>query len=55
MQRIYEIGKETITEEHLEKLIKEILSTLKKEKQTYLVNKFVLENAIEELGELIVD
>ena len=34
--------------------VSKILEILKKEKQTYIINKFVLEQAIKELGQQII-
>lgn len=48
------VGKSKITDEEVEKQINELLDILKSKKQTYAVDKFVLERAIEELSEIIV-
>ena len=52
---LIEIGKSVVKKEKIEEETQEILNILKKEKQTYAVNKFVLQNAIMELDELIVN
>lgn len=46
--------KSIIKQSKVDEEVSKILEVLKKEKQTYIVNKFVLEQAIEELGEQII-
>lgn len=53
-RELYEIGNSFVKAEYIEKITNEILEILKKEKQTYAVDKFVLENAIKKLSDLIV-
>lgn len=48
------IGKSEIMDSEKEKQINEIMELLKTKKQTYLVNKFVLEETIERLQETII-
>ncbi len=55
MERFHIIGKAEINEIEIEKQVNEILNILKTKKQTYAVNKFVLEKTIEELDETIID
>lgn len=50
----YEIGKTIITYEEVEEIKKKIIDVLKKEKRTYLVNKFILEETINDLGEYAI-
>lgn len=47
-------GKATIKQSKVDEEVSKILEILKKEKQTYYINKFVLEQAIEELGQQII-
>lgn len=54
MKEIHIIGKSEITDTEVRKQVNEILDVLKKEKQTYAVNKFVLVEAIKNLDEVIV-
>ena len=54
MEEIHIIGKSEITDAELKKQTNEILDVLKKKKQTYAVNKFVLVEAIKALEEVIV-
>lgn len=49
IERVYEIGNQSIYEHEVEEQANEILKILKKRKQTYAVNKFVLEQTIEKL------
>ena len=51
---IHYFGKSKIKQSKVDEEVFKILEILKKEKQTYLVNKFVLEQAIEELGQQII-
>ena len=51
---IYKIGSSEITTEEIKEQANEILSILKKRKQTYAVNKFVLEKTIDQLQEIII-
>ena len=51
---IYKIGSSEITTEEIKEQSNEILSILKKRKQTYAVNKFVLEKTIAQLQETII-
>lgn len=51
---IYEIGKSHITSEEVEEIQNKIIEVLKKEKRTYLVNKFILEETIKKLGEYAI-
>lgn len=51
---IHCFGKTTIKQSKVEEEVSKILEILKKEKQTYYINKFVLEQAIEELGQQII-
>ncbi len=51
---IHCFGKTTIKQSKVEEEVSKILAILKKEKQTYYINKFVLEQAIEELGQQII-
>ncbi len=53
METIYKIGNQEIKESEIKAQVIEILKILKEKKQTYAVNKFVLEKAIEELFETI--
>lgn len=48
------IGKSNIKESEKEEQVKKILELLKNKKQTYAVNKFVLEETIKRLKETIV-
>lgn len=48
------VGKSEITDIELNKQINEILKMLKEKKQTYSINKFVLEETIKQLNETIV-
>ena len=48
------IGKSEITDKEVEKQVNELLDVLKNKKQTYAVNKFVLNKAIESLKVVIV-
>lgn len=54
MGAIYKIGSSEITTEEIKEQANEILSILKKRKQTYAVNKFVLEKTIDQLQETII-
>ena len=51
---IHVIGKSEIKQSKVDEEVCKILETLKKEKQTYVINKFVLEEAIKELGQQII-
>ncbi len=51
---IHYFGKTTINQSKVDEEVSKILEILKKEKQTYYINKFVLEQAIEELGQQII-
>lgn len=51
---IHYFGKTTINQSKVDEEVSKILEILKKEKQTYNINKFVLEQAIEELGQQII-
>lgn len=51
---IHYFGKSTIRQSKVDEEVSKILEILKKEKQTYIVNKFVLEQTIEELGQQII-
>lgn len=51
---LYEIGKSYITDEEVQKIENQIIEVLKKEKRTYLVNKFILEKTIQDLGEYAI-
>lgn len=51
---IHIIGKSKIKQSKVDEEVCKILEILKKEKQTYVINKFVLEEAIEELGQQII-
>ena len=53
MDFIHIIGNSKISNLEKENQVKQILEILKNKKQTYAVNKFVLEEAIERLGEAI--
>lgn len=53
-ETIHYFGKSTISQSKIDEEVSKILGLLKKEKQTYLINKFVLEQAIEELGQQII-
>ncbi len=48
------IGKSEIFDDDLEKQTSEILEILKTKKQTYAVNKFVLEETIKKLNETVI-
>lgn len=48
------IGKSKIKQSKIDEEVSKILDLLKKEKQTYLVNKFVLEEVIREIGNQII-
>lgn len=54
MNPIHYIGKSYIRENELEIQTNEIIKLLKHKKQTYAVNKFVLEETIKKLEETIV-
>lgn len=47
-------GRSSITESEKEKQVDEILTLLKEKKQTYTINKFVLEEAIRALEDMII-
>lgn len=51
---IHIIGKSKIKQLKVDEEVCKILEILKKEKQTYVINKFVLEEAIKELGQQII-
>jgi hypothetical protein len=51
---VHYFGKSKIMQSKLDEEVSEILEVLKKEKQTYCINKFVLEEAIKELGNQII-
>ncbi len=51
---IHVIGKSKIKQSKVDEEVCKILEILKKEKQTYIINKFVLEEAIKELGQQII-
>lgn len=53
MESIYEIGNQRISQSEIEEQVRDILKILKEKKQTYAINKFVLEQAIQELYETI--
>lgn len=53
-ETIHYFGKSTIKQSKIDEEVSKILEILKKEKQTYRVNKFVLEQVIEELKEQII-
>lgn len=48
------VGKTEILDSELNNQISEIINLLKSKKQTYAVNKFVLEKTIEQLQEVII-
>lgn len=48
------IGKSEITNIEVEKQVNELLEVLRAKKQTYAVNKFVLEKTIENLQEVVI-
>lgn len=48
------IGKTKIMDSEVKKQVNEILGILKNKKQTYVVNKFVLEETIKELQETVI-
>lgn len=54
MEFIYKIGNSEITTKDMNEQINKILGILKKRKQTYAVNKFVLEKTIERLQETVI-
>ena len=51
---IHQFGKTSIKQSKVDEEVSKILEILKKEKQTYIVNKFVLEETIKELGNQII-
>lgn len=53
MESIYEIGNQQIRQSEIEEQVRDILKILKEKKQTYAINKFVLEQAIQGLYETI--
>ncbi len=53
-ETIHYFGKTSIMQSKVDEEVSKILEILKKEKQTYIINKFVLEQAIEELGQQII-
>ncbi len=53
-EELHIVGKSEITGSELNKQINEILKILKTKKQTYSINKFVLEETIKQLKETIV-
>lgn len=53
-ETIHYFGKATIMQSKVDEEVLKILDILKKEKQTYVINKFVLEQAIKELGQQII-
>lgn len=48
------LGKSKILQSQIDEEVLEIIKYLKSKKQTYAVNKFVLEEVIEELKEVII-
>lgn len=54
MEFIYKIGDSKISSKDLKEQTDEILNILKKRKQTYAVNKFVLERTIGQLQETVI-
>lgn len=54
MEFTYEIGDSGISSKDLKEQTNEILNILKKRKQTYAVNKFVLERTIDQLQETVI-
>lgn len=54
MEEIHVIGKSKIADIEVRKQVKELLEVLKRKKQTYAVNKFVLLEAIKDLEEVII-
>lgn len=54
MGQEYLIGNSEISAVEVSRQVDAILSLLKKKKQTYAVNKFVLEKAIDKLQETII-
>lgn len=54
MEFIYKIGDSKISSKDLKEQTDEILNILKKRKQTYAVNKFVLERTIDQLKETVI-
>lgn len=54
METDYLIGKTKISNSEVEKQVSKILDILKQKKQTYAVNKFVLEETIRNLQEEII-
>lgn len=54
MEFIYKIGDSKISSKDLKEQTDEILNILKKRKQTYAVNKFVLERTINQLQETVI-
>ena len=53
MDVLYEFKKSKILQSQVDEEVEYILEYLKNKKQTYSVNKFVLEQAIEELFEMV--
>lgn len=53
-ETIHCFGKTTIMQSKIDEEVSKIIEILKKEKQTYIVNKFVLEETIKELGNQII-
>ena len=53
-ETIHYFGKTTIMQSKIDEEVSKIIEILKKEKQTYIVNKFVLEETIKELGNQII-
>lgn len=53
-ETIHYFGKSTINQSKIDEEVSKILEILKKEKQTYIINKFVLEEAIKELENQII-
>ena len=51
---IHVIEKSEIKQSKVNEEVCKILEILKKEKQTYFINKFVLEEAIKELGNQVI-
>ena len=49
MATLYKIGKQEVLDSDVDNQVKDILNVLKTKKQTYAVNKFVLEKTIEAL------
>lgn len=54
MEEIYTIGRTFIEKKEVNNMIKEIYKVLNKKEQTYKVNKFILEEAVRQLDEIIL-